>query len=170
MRRILFVFPIVISLSLCIFAQSSKIQEKPNFNGVWILDEQSSLTDEEIKNRYKDYKLVIKQTESEIKITRSAIFEGVPLTVDMILYPDNRGENNKSSFVDLKKEIKSKTQFKKHSIIRKYGDEKVSTTEKYSLSEDEKTLILTYKMSPKSSTTIILPSDNARLIFKRKVD
>ena len=178
MKKTLLTISMTFLLSHCVSAQSDKMQEDPDFNGIWVLDKESkslnypgssggdivdALNIIFIK-KLQDYTLTIVQTKSEIKITRIAILDGKAFSDEMILYPDARGEKNKGAFTDTQKEIESKTEIKKNSIIRKYRGDNSFRVEKYSLSKDGKKLDITYSSHGVSSSR----SGSYKLTFIKK--
>lgn len=148
MKKIITLTLAIFLLSFCALAQDDKTESRPDFSGTWIFDEKRSSVENE--GFYKNYTLIISHAEPEIKITRTAIFMGKNKSKDLILYTDKRGETNFPFFSEENPKVKSKTYWKKNTLVSEYrqNDSPFATgvgtggSDKYSLSEDKKTLII----------------------------
>jgi hypothetical protein len=173
MKKIIFFVSAILLLS---FGAAAQEQANPNFSGTWIFDAKSSRVSDDFKKEFKDYTLVIIHTEPEIKITRSAVLKNENGSADLILYTDKRGEKNRPYFRVTAQEAVSKTFWKKGVLvsesIEKFPesiDWRLQRTEKYSLSEDKKTLTLNVTTNNNSAGQLITSSDGSyKWVFRRK--
>lgn len=146
------------------FAQKGENQALPDFTGTWILDnEESSFSDPNDKENYREFTLVISQNELDIKIIGSYLFQKTRSEYKTTLFTDKRGEENhypvKVCGITLETSnlcwlievtMKSKTFWKKDTIVREgsltvdKGVLSPATTvkETYILSKDSKTMTI----------------------------
>ena len=177
MNKLYFAITLIGILSFVSFAQKSKVQmtDKPDFTGTWENENKKSFS-------FENRMLIITHVNEELNISESFEYKKKPISNNLILYSDGRGERNFIFVpgVDSKVEIKSKTSWKKNKLIRKFsftlsvpGNTERNlydheTTEKYSLSKDGNSLIvesLTYIKTPPSNEMITHPE---KTIYRRK--
>jgi len=174
MKKIIFLIAAVLLLSFSIAAQDKPQPVNPDFTGTWIFDAKASQVAADFKRDFKDYTLVIVHTEPQIKITRSAVFKNENISADLVLYSDKRGEKNQPYFRVRTQEATSKSFWKKGVLVRESMETllpnvngQIRTTEKYILSEDKKTLIITGTINA-VGVTVLVDTTNYRWVFRKK--
>ncbi|MEZ5428929.1 MAG: hypothetical protein R2747_21970 [Pyrinomonadaceae bacterium] len=136
----------IMIFGLGVFAQTK--QEKPDFSGTWILNQETSSPDSKTLENYEDFRLVISHKDPEITIRKSYLYKNKPLSYEIILFTDKRKEVNKTPLTPEQfSEIESQTFWRKKTLFRKYESPATGNTvrliyEKYSLSDDGKTLTI----------------------------
>lgn len=156
MKKLSIILFLIAILGVFSFAQEiekdKNSQEKPNFSGTWIIDKQKSFSRSDERNNIENYTITIAQSGDEIKISRVYTIKNDRSSYTEILYTDKRGEKNvdKTGMTN-NGEIKSKTFWKKQSVVRRFQYDKsgfgmpayIVSGEKYSLSDDGRVLTIT---------------------------
>jgi hypothetical protein len=181
MNKFLLLIIALCLFNVILFAQNSNIQTKPDFSGTWLLDKKKSILNDLVRQRYEDYTLTISQSEPELKITKSAIYNGKNKSVTLVFYTDNRGEKNNPHFGAPNIEVESKTHWKDSVLVRTYTNKssvngteiKSDVAEKYELSKDGKTLTITEyfylnSISPANQLENMPDKVTAKWIFRKK--
>jgi hypothetical protein len=133
-------------LSFSVFAQKSDSQTNPGFEGTWVLDDSNFSNPFGGRNKiYGDETLTISQNNNEVKIVKNYKFKDQPMSSEMVLFLDKRGEENLMPFGGNRKfNIRSESYSKENSIIREYKlvfmGHISQQREIYKLSDDGKTL------------------------------
>jgi len=151
MKKVISLIILSVLLILHISAQTkdNKIEEKPNFDGTWILEKIESPRYANIKD-YENYLLVISFVNDQLKIKKSYTFKGESTSFELVLFTDKCGEKNTIPESKNKNvERGSKTYLKKNKIISEYADKieingkehSFRGNEKYYLSKDGMELI-----------------------------
>lgn len=133
-------------LSFGVFAQKNDSQVNPGFEGTWILEDADFRYPFSDKNKIlSDETLTISQNNNEVKIVRNYKIYDNPMSSELILFLDKRGEENQTTFGSIRQiNIKSESYSKENSIIREYKllypGHISQQREIYKLSDDGKTL------------------------------
>jgi hypothetical protein len=163
MVRLFGFFFLLMCLSFSVSAQEKKeneSQEKPNLSGTWVIDKEKSYPKSSERKKVDYYRLIISHSDEEIKIARDYSFNNQRSSFTEILFTDKRGEKNvdRTGMTNFP-EIKSQTFWKKQTIVRRFlysksdvGTPYVISGEKYTLSDDGKTLTITteYELGSRS--------------------
>ncbi|HEY8560955.1 MAG TPA: hypothetical protein VIL74_11330 [Pyrinomonadaceae bacterium] len=161
MNKILLTVLLTSFFALNIFAQKEKDHNVDEFCGSWVLDEDRSFVDQEIKDNFEDYKLAIARNESELKLSQSYSFKGQTYDRAVNLWTDKKGEDNNYTILNIIEldnsrlfykledvKLKSKSQFKNGKIMRQgsykrdFDQYPYIVEEIYSLSDDGKVLTI----------------------------
>ena len=158
-------------------------QDAQRFAGVWVLDQESSSSRKGDRDSFKYYQLDLAFEGNKLVITKDFEFRNRRTNYQITLFTDKSGEKNRVPGPNGISEIASKTRWKKHAIVREYATESeniplvrlvIHTTEKYALSENGETLIVTQShmsdVNPGDLRTIAMGnlSSNTKLVFRRK--
>jgi hypothetical protein len=155
MKKIITLLLICASLA---FAQDDKPKDaKPDFSGTWIFDKSKSSLGpfERSAAARAEITLVITHKDPELKIVRKIRVEGNESSQEFTYYSDGRGEANPAFLGN--NDVKSKTRWDKNKLeskssssyqLRSGGDVfHTDTAERRELSQDGKTLTVTFSIS-----------------------
>jgi hypothetical protein len=170
------VFALSLGFALSVHAQPAKSQAKPDFSGVWLLDQKKS--NDPGLTRRSDLPIKISHHAPEFRVTIPTELNGQVTERDFIYFTDGRGETNPlTSFVttnpagikadELKKQVsKSKTKWSGNKVVTRSelsvqaGPQTVSfeQVDEWKLSDDGKILIQTSRIIHHDSGGLFIPA------------
>lgn len=162
MKTLFAVGLILFSTTLLLAQKNQPSLAVPNLSGTWELDVAKSFVDPMFE--VSKCTLVIEHNDPEVKLNRTCILRGQPISGTEILFTDRRKEENESldratsTGKYTVNTVRSKSYWQKRSLIREFifgvslnrGTQTLDKR-KYLLSTDGKTLTVTTVFQPKSS-------------------